>query len=865
MLHLQCGTFCLLVPTKKNFKENSESFECDTALVGLGKSRGKSDISGRTSPVNLKSSKSDELNKDQQDDKKEAKSLASLQKGEEPNVGKKSKDTSEKANTSNDKPKETIKTDKKIDEKQTSSAETTNKSTTNSDNNTQAPQGKSAASVRLVDLVSQGSTDQNNQKNPSSTLINFLTSPIQTIKSNRAPSPTMPANTKLVDEVKEPEIDTKSSELKEKQNKNPKDETNKIQSKNVEIQPNINVEQKKGTTSVSQPETIIKTQEEVSVPTSKPQDDKVSETQNKSNNITKSVSEIPVKTTETNKPQKENQINKPEVGQPNTNYLVPSNIPEPGTQLKLRRNGVVARSVDEQLKPYQPKIASKQPNPPDLNLTSDKGVNRSVIIGQREHEKYDESQRINLKNLDPCRLSLFSAIDLKHSGFANAEDIENCWNKLGVPDVENLLKYLGFPKHGMINLDHLTQSLHEALELNTYDEPSVLAGIRSMNLELYLTEALKNAYGKEIEKLETNLTEEREMILRYFHQQLNEIRQKMDILLGQKEVEIRQVQQKLDKTIQSSNEIEIKNKDVEFLLQTEDRFLSFITNLSDIMEAEIKQCEMGREQFNHIFSFNEKIKKKVDQVKSQAENGNHFKRLKDSIQILKDYSQLLQIIVIKFAGIQRHTQFIISQEKEKNEKLEKTLEIQQTNLSNLQTTYDNISRQNQKLFSENEELQQKIQSKEATIKNLQEENNQLSENYKSVLKKLTANSINKNNSNNISTNNVSRNNGTYENDKSNHDNNTIDRKQNNNEHSSPDPNHQHRESSMNPVYMMYPEKNSMSPYHMTKDQLAMQQYQNDLEETIRKQAKQIRQLKNTASKYRPNDATWTEMIATRDQ
>lgn len=33
------------------------------------------------------------------------------------------------------------------------------------------------------------------------------------------------------------------------------------------------------------------------------------------------------------------------------------------------------------------------------------------------------------------------------------------------------------------------------------------------------------------------------MILRYFHQQLNEIRQKMEILIGQKEAEIKQVQQ----------------------------------------------------------------------------------------------------------------------------------------------------------------------------------------------------------------------------------------------------------------------------------------------------------------------------------
>ncbi|CAH8450692.1 unnamed protein product [Schistosoma haematobium] len=839
---------------------------------GLGKSRGKNDISGRTSPVNLEPLESNEVNKDQQTNKKETKSLPPSQKSEESNTGKNTKDTIEKTNNASDKSREVIKGDEKKTEKQTSPADATNKFTNKADDSVEAPQDKPPSTVRLIDRVNQGPTNQINEKNPSSTLINFLTSPVQTIKSNRAPSPTTPpTKTKPVDEVKDLETDKKSSELKEKQNKNSKNETNEVQSKKVESQPNINVGQKKEITSGSQPAPNTKTQEVLNkdngnVQTTKSKDDKVPESQNKSNNIvTESASEIPVKKTEKDKPENETQVSKPEVSQSNTNYLVPSNIPQPDTNLKLGRKGVITRSEGEQLKPYQPKITSKHNDPPDLSLTSDKGVNRSINTGQKECEKYNESQRIDLKNLDPCRPVFFSVIDLKRSGFANAEDIENCWNKLGVPDVENLLKYLGFPKHGIINLDHLTQSLHEALEMNTYDDPGVLAGIRSINLELHLTEALKNAYRKEIEKFDTNLTEEREMILRYFHQQLNEIRQKMEILLGQKEAEIKQVQQKLDKTIQSSNEIEIKNKDVEFLMQTEDKFLNFITNLSDIMEAEIKQCEMSGEHFNHIFAFNEKIKKTVDQVKSQTESKDHFQRLKDSIQILKDYSQLLQIIVIKFAGIQRHTQFIINQEKEKNEKLEKALEIHQTNLFNLQTTFDNISRQNQKLFNEYEELQQKIQLKEVTIKTLQEENNQLSENYKTVLQKLTSNNINNDNSSNVNTNNVKRNDGTYESNKSNDDKSINDRKQNNKEYTQPDQNHHQRESPMNPTHMTYPEKNNISLYQISKEQLAMQQYQNDLEETIRKQAKQIRQLKSTVSKYRPNDPIWTEMVATKDQ
>ncbi|VDP71191.1 unnamed protein product [Schistosoma mattheei] len=171
------------------------------------------------------------------------------------------------------------------------------------------------------------------------------------------------------------------------------------------------------------------------------------------------------------------------------------------------------------------------------------------------------------------------------------------------------------------------------------------------------------------------------------------------------------------------------------------------------------------------------------------------------------------------------------------------MEIHQTNLFNLQTTFDNISRQNQKLFNEYEELQQKIQLKEVTIKTLQEENNQLSENYKTVLQKLTSNNTNNNNSSSVNTNNVKRNDGTYESNKSNDDKSINDRKQNNKEYTQPDQNHHQRESPMNPTHMTYPEKNNISLYQISKEQLAMRQYQNDLEETIRKQAKQIRQLK----------------------
>ncbi|CAH8447626.1 unnamed protein product [Schistosoma mattheei] len=386
---------------------------------GLGKSRGKNDISGRTSPVNLKP----------------------LESNEESNTGKNTKDTIEKTNNASDKSREVIKGDEKKTEKQTSPADATNKFTNKADDSVEAPQDKPPSTVRLIDRVNQGPTNQINEKNPSSTLINFLTSPVQTIKSNRAPSPTTPPKTKPVDEVKDLETDKKSSDLKEKQNKNSKNETNEVQSKKVESQPNINVGQKKEITSSSQPAPNTKTQEVLNkdngnVQTTKSKDDKVSESQNKSNNIvTESASEVPVKKTLKDKPENETQVSKPEVSQSNTNYLVPSNIPQPDTNLKLGRKGVITRSEGEQLKPYHlnsssplealfSKITGKHNDPPDLSLTSDKGVNRSINTGQKECEKYNESQRIDLKNLDPCRPVFFSAIDLKRSGFANAEDIE---------------------------------------------------------------------------------------------------------------------------------------------------------------------------------------------------------------------------------------------------------------------------------------------------------------------------------------------------------------------------------------------------------------------------------------------------------
>lgn len=260
------------------------------------------------------------MNKDQQTNKRETKSLPPSQKSEESNTGKNTKDTIEKTNNASDKSREVIKGDEKKTEKQTSPADATDKFTDKADGSVEAPQDKPPSSVRLIDRVNQGPTNQINEKNPSSTLINFLTSPVQTIKSNRAPNPTNPpTKTKPVDEVKDLETDKKSSELKEKQNKNSKNETNEVQSKKVESQPNINVGQKKEITSSSQPAPNTKTQEVLNkdngnVQTTKSKDDNVTESQNKSNNIvTESASEIPVKKTEKDKPENETQVSKPEV------------------------------------------------------------------------------------------------------------------------------------------------------------------------------------------------------------------------------------------------------------------------------------------------------------------------------------------------------------------------------------------------------------------------------------------------------------------------------------------------------------------------------------------------------------------------
>ncbi|TNN20774.1 putative protein FAM44A [Schistosoma japonicum] len=509
---------------------------------GLGKSRDKRDISGRSSPVDPKQLQPDKFNNDEKTEKKEKTPLTPTKTTEETSIQTKPKDKSGKTDIVDVKSKEIAKVEEKKQDIQVPSTEVFTKSTDKMDGNAETSKEKPSGSLRLLDRMNQGPTDQNNQKSASSTLTNLLTSSMQTTKSSSSSVPTpVSTETKQSDKIKKPETNDKS-EYKEKQEKT-KEETKVVQPKLVESRSNDNADQKNENISTSQRPSSTKTQEVLntdidSVQTVKSQDKGPTEAQNKiNNNVVKPTSQILVGDTGSSKPKSEEQVSKPTVSQPTTNYLVPSNIPQPDTQLKLGRNGVIEQSQGVPFKPYQPKY-----NSPHLSLTSDKGINRS-IINQTEHQKYNEIQRTNEKNLDPCRPTLFSAIDLKHSGFANAEDIEKCWNKLGVPDVGNLLNFLGFPKHGMINLDHLTQALHEALEMHTYDEPNVLAGIRSMNLELHLTEALKNAYEKEIEKLGMNLTEEREMILSYFQQQLSEIRQKMDILLGQKEVEIKQIQQ----------------------------------------------------------------------------------------------------------------------------------------------------------------------------------------------------------------------------------------------------------------------------------------------------------------------------------
>nr|CAH8829630.1 unnamed protein product [Trichobilharzia regenti] len=868
----------------------------------LGKSRDKKDKSGRNSPVPVKPSTSDEATKNKKSNEKEIKSSTPI------------KDTITNNENKSKVNKEPTKSEEKIDKKIEIIPKTDEKKEKVDNKPTAKPVDKinppievkkelppqpvvssnenQVNSLRLIDRAKQGTSDKVDDKSATSALINFLTFPADKINSKDIESPSTTVQSKEIkveSDTNKKENDLKSPGIINKQN----DELNKIQPTPTTNQPavttaaaaveaqskqNLIDNQVKTSSSTSQPPIITnKTQDvpstdKISSQNLQPVIKNLSDTQNKPDIIVGKQDEIKVKTDENDKKKIVGQTTTPTVTTSNT--LIPSNIPQPGTQVRLGRSGVITRSTDIPSTSNQLNI-NQQSNSPNLIITSDKGAKRSVI-DQKDYQKYDPTQKP-----DPCRPTLFSAIDLKHSGFADAETIENCWNKLGVPDVEDLLSYLGFSKHGIINLDHLTKALHEALEMHTYDEPSVLAGIRSMNMELRLTDALKNAYEKEIEKLDKNLINEREVILRYFHQHLNEIRQKMDILFSQKEVEIKQIQQKLDKTVQLSHEVEIKNKEAESLLQTEDKFLNFITNLSDIMEAEIKQCEACKKDFDHFFVYNEKLKRTVDQVKNQAQDVNHFQRLRDSIQILKDYSQLLQIIVIKFAGIQRHTQFIINQEKEKYEKLEKTFENYQKNLLELQTTFDNLSRQNQKLINENEVLRNEIQSRDAKIKSLAEENNQLNEKYQSAQQKVnnfkninnTNNNTNGNNTHVSTINNDNKTMNTNGNIKSN--NTTVvtnpksinENKPNSKEYPQPDQQNQNKQAvPEKSVPVISPDKNIITPYFMSKEHLAIRQYQNDLEETIKKQARQIRQLRIIASKYGGvNDYIRSDIVATMDQ
>ncbi|CAH8479573.1 unnamed protein product [Heterobilharzia americana] len=743
---------------------------------------------------------------------------------------------------------------------------------------------KPANSVRLLDRVKQAGTDVSEENTPSSTLIKILTLPMQPTESNTDLNPPPPSKetTKQSTEVKRQETDTKRVEIKREQQKINEIQSTLSQPIQVDTKQNSDTEQKK-----PQPSQDIKTQgvtkssKTITSDNLKPLPEKLPETQDTSSSSVGKQTEISVKSSKNDQQKLVDPVIKSTVSdhQPTPNNLIPSNIPQRGIEIKLGRSGgIITRPTDVQPKPNQHNI-SQQWNSPNLTITSDKGINRSVIE-QTIHQKYNENQRNNEKISDPFHPTFFSAIDLKHSGFSDAETIEKCWNKLGVPDVENLLVYLGFSKHGMINLDHLTNALHEALEMNTYDEPSVLAGIRSMNMELRLTDTLKRVYEKEIENMDKNLTDEREMILRYLHQHLNEILQKMEILFAHKEVEMKQIQQKLDHSIQVSHELELKNKETESLLQTEDKFLNFITNLSDIMEAEIKQCEMCKKDFDHIFVYNEKIRRTVDEVNNRTQNVSHFKRLRDSIQILKDYSQLLQITVIKFAGIQRHTQFIINQEKEKHEKLGKAFDDYQKNLGDLQITLENLSRQHQKVINENESLRYEVQLQEVKIKSLVENNDQLNEKYQVILQKInpttsvaattttTATIPTKNNMNNddhkiVTHNGNSRNNIIT-------DSNTTKSLNGKGQSRSEYPQSDYGKRSPqgppgNSTYTIHPEENMISPYFMSKEQLAVQQYQNDLEETIRKQAKQIRQLRSMSSKYRLTDHIRTDIMATKDQ
>ncbi|KER29836.1 hypothetical protein T265_13299, partial [Opisthorchis viverrini] len=74
----------------------------------------------------------------------------------------------------------------------------------------------------------------------------------------------------------------------------------------------------------------------------------------------------------------------------------------------------------------------------------------------------------------------FRYLDPQNTGFVDAQKVTGYWTKLGIPDPETVLKKLGFPCQGQLDLKMLTEELESYMAINNSTDTIAVAAMLTL-------------------------------------------------------------------------------------------------------------------------------------------------------------------------------------------------------------------------------------------------------------------------------------------------------------------------------------------------------------------------------------------------
>ncbi|TGZ65414.1 hypothetical protein CRM22_005887 [Opisthorchis felineus] len=274
----------------------------------------------------------------------------------------------------------------------------------------------------------------------------------------------------------------------------------------------------------------------------------------------------------------------------------------------------------------------------------------------------------------------FTYLDPQNTGFVDAQSVTGYWTKLGIPDPETVLKKLGFPCQGQLDLKKLTEELESYMAINdSTDTIAVAAMLTLLNewrlarstittlmeekahlydeaerLKLSLnasqqaeTIALERKYKHDLETNREQSLAEQNALREHFAQQMETMRRALGKVITDKshlEEALDQEKRKTEDLCSKLSASQTQLKEMESRTTGNEMKMFQLNRQNEKLEDDLKNMSMFKVEYERFNKLKEQLERASENALLLNTQDNQLTSLKDLLQVERNHRCFLEAI-----------------------------------------------------------------------------------------------------------------------------------------------------------------------------------------------------------------------------